>query len=57
MEADEISVSTDDKTEDFCDNPTRDSLTEGLMNLLKPTVDSLQNSIRNTKYAFEKAIT
>lgn len=38
-----------DNTEDFGDNPTRDSLSEGLMNLLKPTVDSLENSIKNTR--------
>ncbi len=52
MEADEISVCTsvdgDDKT-DFGDNPTRDSLTDGLISLLRPTVESLENSIRNTK--------
>ena len=39
-----------DGTEDFGDNPTRDSLTEGILNLLKPTVDSLENSIKSTRY-------
>lgn len=38
-----------DGTEDFGDNPTRDSLTEGILNLLKPTVDSLETSIKNTR--------
>jgi hypothetical protein len=38
-----------DGTEDFGDNPTRDSLTEGILNLLKPTVDCLENSIKNTR--------
>jgi len=39
-----------DGTEDFCDNPTRDSLTEGLVSLLKPTVDTLETSIKSTRY-------
>ena len=48
MDGDGASSCTDG-TEDFCDNPTRDSLTEGLVSLLKPTVDSLETSIRNTR--------
>ena len=43
-------TSIDDKTEDFCENPTRDALTEGLMSLLKPTVDQLDERIRATRY-------
>ncbi|XP_043286509.1 SNAPIN protein homolog [Venturia canescens] len=42
-------TSIDDKTEDFCENPTRDALTEGLMSLLKPTVDQLDERIRATR--------
>ncbi|XP_012266536.1 SNAPIN protein homolog [Athalia rosae] len=42
-------TSIDDKTEDFCENPTRDALTEGLMGLLKPTVDQLDERIRATR--------
>ncbi|XP_033211326.1 SNAPIN protein homolog isoform X2 [Belonocnema kinseyi] len=42
-------TSLEDKTEDFCDNPTRDALTEGLMSLLKPTVDQLDERIRATR--------
>ena len=54
MEADENSTCTsaDDGTEDFGDNPTRDTLTEGIISLLKPTVDSLENSIKNTRFAY-----
>jgi len=51
MDADENSTCTsaDDGTEDFGDNPTRDTLTEGLISLLKPTVDNLENSIKHTR--------
>lgn len=42
-------TSIDDKTEDFCENPTRDALAEGLMSLLKPTVDQLDERIRATR--------
>lgn len=34
-------TSLEDKTDDFCENPTRDSIAEGLMSLLKPTIDQL----------------
>ncbi|XP_003693553.1 SNAPIN protein homolog [Apis florea] len=42
-------TSIDDKIDDFCENPTRDALTEGLMSLLKPTVDQLDERIRATR--------
>ncbi|EGI66932.1 PREDICTED: SNAPIN protein homolog [Acromyrmex echinatior] len=42
-------TSIDDKIDDFCENPTRDALTEGLMSLLKPTVDQLDDRIRATR--------
>lgn len=42
-------TSIDDKIDDFCENPTRDALTEGLMSLLKPTVDQLDERIRSTR--------
>ncbi len=35
-----------DHSEDFEDNPTRDTLTEGLMCLLKPSLDSLDSQVR-----------
>lgn len=43
-------TSIDDKIDDFCENPTRDALTEGLMSLLKPTVDQLDERIRATRW-------
>ncbi|XP_065333191.1 SNAPIN protein homolog [Cloeon dipterum] len=51
MDGDTESTNTsiEDKTEDFCDNPTRDALTEGLMCLLKPTIDQLDERVRATR--------
>ncbi|KAJ8683971.1 hypothetical protein QAD02_019763 [Eretmocerus hayati] len=51
MEPDTASDNTslDDKTEDYCENPTRDALTEGIMSLLKPTVDQLDERVRATR--------
>lgn len=51
MDADTASTTTsiDDKTEDFCENPTRDILAEGLMCLLKPTIDQLDERVRATR--------
>lgn len=40
-----------DDTENFCDNPTRDALAEGLMGLIKPTVDQLDESVKATRIA------
>jgi len=44
-------TSLDDKTEDFGGNPTRDALAEGLMCMIKPTVDTLDTSVANTLQA------
>lgn len=41
-------TSLDDKTEDFEANPTRDTITEGLMCLIKPTIDSLDKHVAST---------
>lgn len=51
MDADTGSTNTsiDDKTDDFCENPTRDSIAEGLMSLLKPTIDQLDERVRTTR--------
>lgn len=51
MEVDTESTNTsiEDKTEDFCDNPTRDALTEGLMRLFKPTIDQLDEKVRTIR--------
>lgn len=42
-------TSLEDNTENFCDNPTRDTLAEGLMGLIKPTVDQLDERVRATR--------
>jgi len=54
MEGDTASTNTsnDDKTDDFCDNPTRDTLADGLMCLLKPTVDQLDERVRATRFVY-----
>lgn len=51
MDVETVSTNTsvDDKTEDFCENPTRDTLAEGLMCLLKPTIDQLDERVRATR--------
>ncbi|XP_014248447.1 SNAPIN protein homolog isoform X2 [Cimex lectularius] len=41
--------SLEDKTDDFCDNPTRDSLAEGLMSVIKPTIDQLDERVKATR--------
>lgn len=53
MEEDSISTNTsaDDKTEDFCDNPTKDSIAEGLLGLIKPAVDLLDEKFNRTREA------
>lgn len=42
-------TSVDENTENFCNNPTRDTLAEGLMGLIKPTVDQLDERVRTTR--------
>lgn len=42
-------TSVDDKTEDYGDNPTRDALVEGLMCLLKPTIDQIDIRVQATR--------
>ncbi|XP_052865625.1 SNAPIN protein homolog [Anopheles cruzii] len=37
-----------DNTENLCENPTRDILTEGFFRLFKPVIDDLDNKIRDT---------
>ncbi|GFU23014.1 SNARE-associated protein Snapin [Trichonephila clavipes] len=41
-------TSIDDKTDDYGDSPTRDALAEGLMELLKPSVEQLDDHVRLT---------
>ncbi|XP_041984711.1 SNAPIN protein homolog [Aricia agestis] len=42
-------TSADENTGNLCDNPTRDTLAEGLISLLKPTVDQLDDRVRATR--------
>nr|XP_022912949.1 SNAPIN protein homolog [Onthophagus taurus] len=52
MDVDSESTATsidDENTENFCDNPTRDTLAEGLMGLIKPTVDQLDERVKATR--------
>jgi hypothetical protein len=44
-------TSIEDKTDDFADNPTRDTLSEGLMCMIKPTIDTLDERVRDTREA------
>ena len=50
MEDGASSCTSADGTEDFGNDPTRDLLTEGLVGLVKPVVDSLEESIKSTRY-------
>lgn len=42
-------TSLDDKTDDFGENPTRDILAEGLMSILKPTLDQLDDRVKTVR--------
>ncbi|CAG9127429.1 unnamed protein product [Plutella xylostella] len=42
-------TSVEDNTGNLLDNPTRDTLAEGLLGLLKPTVDQLDERVRATR--------
>lgn len=50
VDSESTGTSIDENTENFCDNPTRDTLAEGLMGLIKPTVDQLDERVRATRY-------
>lgn len=39
----------DENTENFCENPTRDTLAEGLVGLFKPAVDLLEERVTATQ--------
>lgn len=39
----------DENTENFCENPTRDTLAEGLVGLFKPALDVLDERVTATK--------
>ncbi|XP_058825539.1 SNAPIN protein homolog [Topomyia yanbarensis] len=38
-----------DNTENLCENPTRDILTEGFFRLFKPVIDDLDSNIRSAR--------
>lgn len=39
----------DENTENFCENPTRDTLAEGLVGLFKPAIDVLEERVTATQ--------
>ncbi|KAF7270585.1 hypothetical protein GWI33_016476 [Rhynchophorus ferrugineus] len=49
IDTESTATSLDENTENFCDNPTRDTIAEGLMGLIKPTVDQLDERVRATR--------
>ncbi|KAJ8931246.1 hypothetical protein NQ314_015865 [Rhamnusium bicolor] len=49
LDSESTATSIDENTENFCENPTRDTLAEGLMGLIKPTVDQLDERVRATR--------
>ncbi|XP_019877730.1 SNAPIN protein homolog [Aethina tumida] len=49
VDSESTATSIDENTENFCENPTRDTLAEGLMGLIKPTVDQLDERVRATR--------
>jgi len=44
-------TSLEDHSQDFEDNPTRDTITEGLLNVLKPSVEALDTQVEKTREA------
>lgn len=42
-------TSIDDKTDDFGDSPTREALADGLMGLLRPAVEQLDDRVKSTR--------
>ena len=43
-------TSLEDRTDDLDigDNPTRDTLAEGILSLVRPTIDNLETQVSNT---------
>lgn len=50
VDSESTATSIDENTENFCENPTRDTLAEGLMGLIKPTVDQLDERVKATRF-------
>ncbi|KAG8228604.1 hypothetical protein J437_LFUL009309 [Ladona fulva] len=49
LDTESTNTSLDDKTEDYGENPTRDTLAEGFICLLKPTIDQLDERVKATR--------
>lgn len=43
-------TSLEENTENFCDNPTRDILADGIICLFRNVADQLQERVRTTRY-------
>lgn len=48
MDSDSTVTSLEENTENFCTNPTRDILAEGITNLFKPTIERLDERVAST---------
>lgn len=48
-ESDSTVTSIDENTENLCDNPTRDTLAEGIVSLFQPVIDQLDDRVRSTR--------
>lgn len=55
QDSDSTITSLGENTENLCDNPTRDTLAEGLISLFQPIVDQLDERVRSTR-SVEKCI-
>lgn len=49
-------TSIEENTENFCDNPTRDILADGIISLFKSTADQLQDRVRTTRFVVDISI-
>lgn len=50
-DSDSTVTSIEENTENFCDNPTRDILADGIISVFKSTADQLQENVRTTREA------
>lgn len=50
QDSDSTVTSLGNTEENLCDNPTRDTLAEGLISLFQPVVDQLDERVRSTRY-------
>lgn len=51
-DTDSTLTSLDENTENLCDNPTRDTLAEGIVSLFQPIIDKLDDRVRATRWIF-----